>query len=70
MRKYDTAIEIYEFRNFIHSMNKCYEAMTRDEKDSTTLFNIKLRHAKFCEKYGRLSDALKIYQEMEEEFFN
>ena len=43
--------------------------MIEEEKSPEKLYQFMLRHAHFCEKYGRKPDAIKIYQKMIEIFY-
>ena len=45
-------------------MNNCYEMMIKYEKDKKNCFDFMKKQALFCEMYGRVPDAIKIYQKI------
>ena len=64
MKLFDLAFKMFEKITFVTEMNNCYEMMIKYEKDKKNCFEFMKKQAKFCEIYGRVPDAIKIYQKI------
>lgn len=64
MKLFDLSFKMFEKITFVTEMNNSYEMMIKYEKDKKKCFGFMLKQAKFCETYGRVPDAIKIYQKI------
>ena len=69
LQEFSLALELYEKISSLSNMNSCFESMIKHEKEPKKAYNDMKNHAAFCEKYGRIPDAIKIYQKMSEKYF-
>ena len=47
LKKFQLALDIYEVKNYIHSMTRCYESMIKQEDDLNKKYKYRLHQTAF-----------------------